>query len=59
MKKTQKVLDCLKYIDDLRLSPDELDRIADELGSIIEDLPIVDFTEEEEDKQESFNNLTI
>ena len=34
MKKTQKVLDALKYIDSLDLSGEELERLEDEINSL-------------------------
>lgn len=35
MKKTQKVLDSLKFIDNLDLSQDELERLESEINSLI------------------------
>jgi len=34
MKKTQKILDALKYIDNLDLSPDEILRLSSEVDSL-------------------------
>lgn len=60
MKKTNKVLLSLQFIDELDLSSQELERLIDELDSIQEQKENEEwqnFIDNEEDKQNSLNQL--
>ena len=57
MKKTIAINKALNYIEDLRLTQDELERLIDELDSLSDEW--INITDLEEDKMESFNNLQI
>jgi hypothetical protein len=53
MKKTQKILDILKYIEALNLTCDELDRLTSE----VEDLKGSDYEDELEDIGDDSDSL--
>lgn len=56
MKKTQKVLEALKFIDSLNMSQLELERLASEVESMVDE-EYVDQTDLDEDKDLSLKWL--